>query len=576
VILTFGLLSPDKGIEYVIESMPRVLERHPNAVYVVLGETHPHVKKHSGDSYRAGLAKLADRLGVAASIIFHDRFVDLPELVDFLSVADIYVTPYLNLEQITSGTLAYAMGAGRAVVSTPYRYARELLAEQRGVLVPIRNPTAMADAFNGLFSHPEHLSALGARAGSFARDMLWPSVARRHVESMDRAKTEHARVQRNVNAARTVAAQSTALPPLNLDHLRSMTDATGLLQHAAFSVPRYEDGYCLDDNARALLLMTLLDAAGEHDARVTRPLAARYLAFVRHAFNADLGRFRNFMTFSRIWTEPCGSEDSHGRALWALGARVGQADQPGSESLERELFLAALPAAHRFESPRGCAFSLLGIDAYQRVFNGDRKIAALQRLLARRLVAAYAHHSGQDWRWYEDRVSYDNARLPQALIVSGSRMGDEQTIATGIESLQWLASIQRSEDGHFSPIGSDGFYPRGGDKALFDQQPIEACAMVSACLDALRITKDERWGQEMRRVFGWFRGDNVGRASLYDPTTGGCRDGLHADRVNLNQGAESTLSFLLARTDMARLASVRGVNTRALGAESMERDRAAE
>jgi glycosyltransferase involved in cell wall biosynthesis len=550
VILTFGLLSPDKGIEYVINALPAVARRHPNAVYLVLGATHPHVKERHGEAYRHSLEFLARKLDVQANIIFHDRFVSLRELTDFLSAADIYVTPYLNPEQITSGTLAYAVGAGKAVISTPYRYARELLADDRGVLVPFKDSSAIAAALNGLLDDGKKLCELGERAAAYGRDMVWPSVARRYVESMERAVSEQVSLRRSFFEAKTLATRPVDLPELNMEHLRVMTDDTGVLQHARFSVPHYEDGYCLDDNARALLLMSLVEDSGTEDPASARALTTRYLAFVSHAFNHDLRRFRNFMTYARKWTEDCGSEDSHGRALWALGAVVGRSTEPGRRSLSGSLFHAALQSTASFTSPRGWALTLLGIGEYLRAFQGESSVEALQRLLSERLLSLFKSKGRADWPWCEDSATYDNARLPQALIVSGNSLGNPEMIGTGLRSLAWLADIQRSKEGYFDPIGSNGFYTRSAERARFDQQPLEACAMVSACLEAWRTTREERWTHEMRRAFRWFLGENALQFSLYDPATGSCRDGLHADRPNENQGAESTLSFLLARTEM--------------------------
>ena len=574
VILTFGLLSPDKGIEYVVEALPRIVKHHPNVVYVVVGETHPHVRERSGDSYRRGLALLALRSGVEANLVFHDRFVTLPELVEFLSAADIYVTPYLNPEQITSGTLAYALGAGKAVVSTPYRYSEELLSDGRGILVPARNSAAIGDAIVGLLDDREELAALGERAALYGRDMIWPSVARRYVETLERAIEQHSSERRAAFEAKTLAIRPMELPEYNGQHLSLMTDSTGLLQHAVFSVPRYADGYCLDDNARALLLMALVEDAGTDDPLTTRALASCYLAFVIHAFNEKTGRFRNFMSYDRRWAEDCGSEDSHGRALWALGAVVGRSPDPGRRALCSHLLHSALPAALRFESVRGWAFALLGIDEYLRAFRGDCEVEAARKLLSERLVSRFERHGCADWPWCEDVVTYDNARLPQALVASGSRMGDSEMTKIGLRSLEWLVRIQSSDEGYYRPIGSNGFYPRSADRARFDQQPLEACAMVSACFEAKRLTGDARWEREMRRAFQWFLGQNEIQIPLYDSATGGCRDGLHNDRPNENQGAESTLSFLLARTEMAALES----DSRLQGAGGLEppRLRAAE
>jgi glycosyltransferase involved in cell wall biosynthesis len=550
VILTFGLLSPDKGIEHVIDALPAILERHPDTVYIVLGATHPHVKERHGETYRLMLELRAQRLGVDSSVIFHDRFVSKNELIEFLSAADIYVTPYLNPAQITSGTLAYALGAGKAVISTPYLYARELLVEGRGILVPFGDPQAIGREVVGLLGDDARRRAISERAAAHGRDMAWPAVARRYLRSFERARAEHTAGLRTVFQAKTLAGRPAELPAINLEHVRLMSDGTGVLQHAAFSVPRYDDGYCLDDNARALLLMALIEDAGTDDPMAVRALAGRYLAFVSHAFNQERGRFRNFMSYSRQWLEEYGSEDSHGRALWALGTVVGRSGAPGKQSLGGHLFHAALPAVTTFTSPRAWAFALLGIDEYLRAFQGDSNVQSVRRVLAERLLDLFRRTRTRDWPWFEDRVTYSNARLSQALLVSGARMQHEEMTAAATCSLAWLASIQCSEDGCFVPIGSNGFYTRGARKALYDQQPVEACAMVSACLEAGRVTGEARWVEHGRRAFGWFLGQNHLRQPLYDATTGGCRDGLHADRVNENQGAESTLAFLLALSEM--------------------------
>ncbi len=550
VVLTFGLLSPDKGIENVIEAMPAILARYPDAVYIVLGATHPHVKEQHGETYRLALETRAQKLGVASSMIFHNRFVSQAELAEFLAAAEVYITPYLKPEQITSGTLAYAVGSGKAVISTPYWYATELLAEGRGILVPWRDPAAIAREVIGLFDDPRKAHAMRERAAAYGRGMKWPAVARRYVESFERARSEQADRLRTVFHAKTLATRPAELPELNLGHLRVMTDDTGILQHAVFSVPRYDDGYCIDDNARALLLVTLIEDAGMEDAAPLRTLAARYAAFVSHAFNRERGRFRNFMSYSRRWTEESGSEDSHGRALWALGTVVGRSSDPGKQSLAGDLFHLALPAVSEFTSPRAWAYALLGIDQYLRAFAGDRSVESARLEISERLMTRSADSRAIDWPWFEDSVTYCNARLPQALLLAGARMKNEEMMATAKRALHWLARIQSTEDGYYAPIGSNGFYTRGGAKAAFDQQPVDACAMVSACLDAQRVTEDAAWCEHARRAFGWFLGQNQLQQSLYDPRAGGCRDGLHADRVNENQGAESTLSFLLALLEM--------------------------
>lgn len=550
VLLTFGLLSPDKGIEYVIEALPAIVTRFPKAVFIVLGATHPHVRAQHGESYRLSLEIRAHELGVDENVIFHNRFVSDEELTEFLAAADICITPYLQPDQITSGALAYAVGAGKAVISTPYRYATELLADGRGVLVPWRDPAAIATAVQALLGDDAKRRALGERAGAVGSAMRWPAVAKAYVKSFDRAAAAHAERRRTAFVARTLAERPAGLPDLNLAHLKVMTDGTGVLQHARYTVPRYEDGYCLDDNARALLVTTLVDDVGGAEHASVRALSARYLAFVSHAFNRDTGRFRNFMSYTREWTEAHGSEDSHGRALWALGSVVGRSNTPGTRGLAADLFHAALPAVPGMTSPRAWAYTLLGMNEYLHAFEGDRGIEAVRTELADRLFALYRRTSGHDWPWFEERVTYCNARLSQALVASGARTGDDAMVAAGITSLAWLLDIQRSAQGNFAPIGSNGFLERGKATAAYDQQPVEACSIVSACLEAHRVTGGAEWSEHARRAFNWFLGQNDVHVPLYDASTGGCRDGLHADRANENQGAESTVSFLLALLDM--------------------------
>lgn len=548
VILTFGLLSPDKGIEYVIEAMPAILERHPTAIFVVLGATHPHVKERHGEAYRLELQSRVRRLHLERSVVFHDRFVEDGELAEFLAAADIYITPYLNPQQSTSGTLARAVAAGRAVISTPYWHARELLADGRGLLVPVRDSSAIAQAANELLSDDAARARIGQRAADHARSSSWPNVARSYLRSFEQAL--EGQRQRRILPQSWSLAPPADLPELNLDHLRLLTDDTGLLQHATFDVPRYREGYCLDDNARALLLMTLLEETSSARPKQIRSAAARYLAFVAYAFNHDNGRFRNFMGYERNWLEDTGSEDSHGRAVWALGTVVGRSAEPSRQGLARELFQLALPPLSGFSSPRAWAYSLLGINEYLRPFRGDSGAQALRQTLVEKLHALYRCHATPDWLWFEEFLTYSNARMAQAMITSGEAMGSEEITNVGLRTLEWFAENQLSAEGLFAPVGSNGFQHKGGEKAEFDQQPVEAAAMVSACLDALRVSGDPRWARYGRSAFDWFLGQNHLRLPLYDASTGGCRDGLHQERLNENQGAESTLSFLIALLEL--------------------------
>lgn len=547
VILTFGLLSPDKGVEYVVEALPAILAQHPNTIFVVLGATHPHVKERHGEAYRLDLQSRVRRLELEGNVVFHDRFVEDDELAEFLAAADIYVTPYLNPQQSTSGTLARAVAAGRAVISTPYWHARELLTDGRGLLVPVRDAAAIASAAADLLSNDDARAELGKRARAHARASAWPVVAQSYLQSFELALDGQRRGQghRAWPLARPVD-----LPELNLEHLQVMTDDTGLIQHATFDVPRYREGYCLDDNARALLLMTLLEETSGARVKQSRSFSARYFAFVSFAFNQEKRRFRNFMSYARHWLEDVGSEDSHARAVWALGTVAARSGEPSRQGLARELFQLALPPLPAFTSPRAWAHALLGINEYLRAFPDDAGARTSRQALVDKLCGLYRQHATPDWHWFEDSLTYDNARLSQSLIVSGEAMASEEVASIGLSSLDWLAVAQSSADGYFSPIGSNGFHSKGGVKAQFDQQPLEAAAMVSASLDALRVSGDARWARYGRSAFDWFLGQNHLGMPLYDAATGGCRDGLHRERLNENQGAESTLSFLMALVEV--------------------------
>jgi len=549
VLLSFGLLSANKGIENVIAALPAIVARYPNVVYIILGATHPHVVRNEGETYRLSLQWLAQEKGVEGNVVFYNRFVSLEELVEFIGAADIYITPYLNPAQIVSGTLAYTLGAGKAVVSTPYWYAEEMLAEERGALVPFRDPAALAEQVIDLLDNEAKRHAMRKRAYVYGRAMIWPQVARRYMESFDRARAERRHFIPSGFAAKALDKRPGELPPLKLDHLRRMTDETGMFQHAIFTVPNYREGYTIDDNARALTVSALLEELGSEE---TSDLTSRYFAFVWYAFNTETGRFRNFMSYQRNWLEENGSDDSHGRTLWALGTVLGRSNTPALQSMAGWVFEKALPAILNTTSPRAWAFALIGIHEYLRRFAGDRRVSQVREQLAGRLRQLYQSNRADEWRWYEKSLTYCNAALPHALLMCGQSMPNNAMTEAGLESLGWLADLQRAEEagGHFVPIGSNGFYQSSGARARFDQQPVEAQAMVSACLEAHRITGDKSWYKEARRAFDWFLGRNDLDLPIYDPTTGGCRDGLHPDRPNENQGAESTLAFLQALLEL--------------------------
>jgi glycosyltransferase involved in cell wall biosynthesis len=551
VLLTFGLLSPNKGVEYVLNALPAIVAEFPDVVYIVLGATHPNELSDHGEAYRLSLEILARKNKVEKNVIFFNQFVDLENLKEFIGAADVYITPYLNEAQITSGTLAYTFGAGKAVISTPYWHAAELLAEDRGVLVPFADAPAIAREVIGLLSDDTRRDAMRRNAHRIGREMVWSSVAKIYMRTFEISRLEGTAQAGKSLAIKTLDQKPRELPELKLNHLLRMTDSTGVFQHAVFSVPNFSEGYCTDDNARAFVLAVLMSELGGAAENI-RTLATTSAAFLHHAFDSKTRRFHNHMSFDRRWLDPEGSEDCHGRALWALGIGVGRSPVRTFQMMAGQLFALALPALTSFTSPRAWAFGLIGIHEYLRRLSGDSLVNQTRETLIARLMDLSERNARPDWTWFEQELSYDNAKLAHALILSGRTTGQPAVVERGLECLRWLNELQIAGKGHFRPIGSNGFYRRGGERAHFDQQPIEAQAMVSACLAAYRTTSDFWWYEQAQRAFDWFIGWNDLGLDLYSAENGGCHDGLHVDRVNGNQGAESTLAFLLSLAEMRR------------------------
>ncbi|MGB3906167.1 MAG: glycosyltransferase family 4 protein [Anaerolineae bacterium] len=552
IILTFALLSPEKGIEYAIEALADLVEEFPDLLYIVLGATHPEVKRRHGEEYRVSLEALVKSKGLGAHVTFHNRFVELEELVRFLGTADVYVTPYLVREQIVSGTLAYAVACGKAIISTPYWYAEELLAEGRGRLVPFRDSAALAEQMIELLGDERLRNRLRKKAYQFGRQIVWGEVAALYAEACERAVIEYG-TQVRAKIVREPTVERPALPEINLNHLRTLTDDTGVLQHAIFATPDRYHGYCTDDNARALL-MTVENWRLFRDDSIL-PLMQVYLAFLNHSLDRETDLVRNFMSYDRRWLEEVGSEDSHGRTLWALGSLVASAPNDAILAFAVRVFKEALHSCTQLTSPRAWAFSILGCLAFLRRFRGDREVRELVDGLSSRLLELFVTHSVEDWPWCEDVVTYDNARLPQALIAYHRSFEDEKMLRQGMSSLQWLLDVQTDAvHGHLSLIGNGGWFTRGGKKARFDQQPLDATALIDACHEALLATDDTRWRRAMEQCFAWFLASNDLQESLYDFTTGGCHDGLHPTGISQNQGAESTICWLLALHCMYEIA----------------------
>jgi glycosyltransferase involved in cell wall biosynthesis len=554
VLLTFGLLSPNKGIETMLQALPEVIKKHPDVTCIILGATHPHILKSQGEEYRISLQQLVLKLNISDHVIFQNRFVELKELCEFLGTADIYISPYPEEAQITSGTLAYAMGTGKAVISTPYWYATEMLAEGRGRIVPFNDPGAMAKQIIDLLDNDTTRHMIRKKAYTFCREAIWKEVARKYLEVFSAVRIERARHPRprHTYVENIKSITKFELPELKLDHLKTMTDDTGILQHATHTIPNRAHGYCTDDNARALMVAAMGQKYLATDNKFFDSLTNQYLSFLLYAFNDETGRFRNFMSFSRQWLEDLGSEDSHGRALWGLGKAVAVLDNPGHLTLTTTLFNRALKAAEHFISPRAIAFTLVGMHAYLSKFSGDSEVRRIREFLANKLFKQFKKNSKKDWPWVEDTLTYANGKLPHALLLCGQWLQRKDMTDMGLRSLKWLLTIQ-TEEGHFVPIGSNGWYKKNGPRNRFDQQPIESNSMIEACVEAFNFTRDKAWISSAVMCFNWFLGQNDLNTPLYDAKTGGCRDGLEADGINQNEGAESTLAWLLSLMTLQKL-----------------------
>ena len=553
VLLTFGLLSPSKGLEYAIEAMAEVVKEVPNALYIILGATHPEVKRVHGEQYRLSLEKLVRKLGLTKNVAFYNQYVTLEKLIQFLVATDIYITPYISQEQAVSGTLAYAIACGKAIISTPYWYAQEMLADGRGMLVPPRDSKALAAAIVELLLDEEKRNSMRKQAYQFGRQMIWKEVARKYAFAFDNARQNYC-AQILTLPQEIAVTESSSLPEVNLKHLRNLTDDTGLFQHALYFVPDRRYGYCTDDNARALI--AVLQNWRLHKDESTLGLIKTYLSFIHHALEAGKGRLLNFLSYQRQWLEEVGSEDCHGRGLWALGYAVANPPNQAVLSLASHLFRQAVGAPLTFSSPRAWAFSILGALYYLKHFGGDTEARNLVEQLSSRLFGKYKENAEPGWFWFEDIVTYDNARLPQALIAAGKYLDNEEMLEAGLQAREWLISIQTDpEHGYLSLVGNQGWYRKGGEKARFDQQPLDAAALVDACYGAYLATGEYRWIIAMDWSFNWFFGNNSAHQVLYDFSSGGCYDGLEPGGVNRNQGGESTVSMLMALQQMHLVAN---------------------
>ena len=540
VLLTFGLLSKNKSIEVVINALPEVVKNHPDTIYIILGATHPHVVKHEGEDYRLMLIRLVNKLNLVNNVIFVNRFVSNDELFSYLELCDIYVIPYLGEKQISSGTLIYTMAAAKPIISTPFWYAREMLADERGLLFDFKNSVQLAERINELLDNEVKRKAIAQNAFTLAKECYWPMIGKQYYELVDRMIVEEN--IRALSEPAPVIESKFVLPHIKLDHLRVLTDYTGILQHAKYNVPDRNHGYCTDDNARALLLSVMLQNEIQDVDELNR-LTSIYLSFIDYAYNPETGKFRNFMNYERGWLDREGSEDSIGRTAWALGFTSAYTNVCNFYHHSNHLFEKVLKQIDLLNHPRALSYATLGLSHHAKVHG---ETAVIERLgsCTKKLYMLFDKTIDEEWLWFDEKVSYANSRIPHAMIHAGIYLKDEKLIHRGLKVLDWLIAKQFSNE-VFSPVGNDGWLTPQG-KAAFDQQPLEANGMIDACLQAEMYVKDGTYADYALKAFYWFTGENDCAQPVYDFATGGCRDGLHPGGVNLNQGAESTISWLMS------------------------------
>ena len=543
VMMTFGLLSPGKGIENVVTALPEIVSRYPDTIYCIVGATHPNLFERDGEAYRDRLKQQIADLGMTSHVRWFDAFFDRDDLLDLIEAADIYVTPYPGAGQSTSGTLSYAVALGKAVVSTPYIHACELLDDDHGVLVPFNDGHAIAVAVNRLLGDPQGLHALQRRAYLRGRQMLWSTFAERSMDLIRDARVADVATQHE-------RAEAMAKTPLGFEGIRSFSDNTGMFQHSSYAIPDRNHGYCIDDNARALMLMHYVPRYQQFEAD---RLALTYAAFVNHAWNADAGHFRNFMGYDRRWLEEVGSEDSNGRTLWALGCTIADARNDGLRDWAISLFKRSAKYALRFDSPRALAFAALAALKMLEADPRDSVSLAIIDRAGNQLGAILAGTRRPDWTWFEIVLAYDNCRLPEALLRMGHALDKPEYIACGLETLEWIMEQQKVDNGHFRPVGSDSFNRDHSAALPFDQQPVEAWAAIDACDAAFQATGDRKWLSIAHEAYNWFFGNNDRGVSLADAERGICHDGVTSQGVNANQGAESILALHLASASLFRL-----------------------
>jgi len=535
ILCSFGLMNPGKGYEYVIEALPEIVKRFPKLLYLIIGETHPVVRMNEGEEYRNSLQKRVKELGLSKNVKFYNKYVTLEEIVKYLKASDLYICSSTNPEQITSGTLVYAMGCGRAVVSTPFLHAKEYVTPERGILTKFEDSKSISDAVIKILSSNELKKSMERNAYAFTRSMTWPNVALSYMKLFDRYTKISDRHEKK-------------LPKIRFSHLMNLTDDFGIIQFAKYTTPDKRFGYCLDDNARALTAACMY-----YDISKSRPklkLIRTYLDFIKYVFQGN-GKFINFVDYNKKLNGKEISEDSFGRTMKALGYLTSMENIPdGMKSEAEDMIKKSSDKSLRLVSPRAISFSIIGLYHYNKTRPSDGNLDLIRKL-ADRLVESYNSSSSDEWQWFEGYMTYSNSRLPESLFCAYLATEDKKYLDIGKKTLDFLISVTFEED-VFEPIGQNGWYSRNGKKARFDQQPVDTASMVQTLLLAKSATGNEEYMNKAMDAFHWFLGKNVLNQMVYNEFTGGCHDGLGHASVNLNQGAESTISYIIARLSLAQ------------------------
>ena len=537
LLCTFGLLGRSKGIETVLHALPEVVQKFPDIVYVILGKTHPNVKREAGEEYREFLESLVEKYGLQNNVQFINEFLNEEDLENYLLNVDLYITPYLNEAQITSGTLAYAVGSGSCIVSTPYWHARELLAGGRGELFNFGDSKALSAILISLLSNPRKMNSMRVKAFTYGKKMYWKNIGETYFQLLDKVINEPAFL---------IPANHYSIPvitePISMDHIERMTDAIGMIEHASFSVPDLKEGYSLDDNTRALL-MVMMHYNIEKDKNLLK-LADTYLRFIK-LMQMDDGFFHNDYDFKQRFMDEKGSEDSFGRTIWAMGYLIQHAPNDAYFQFASNIFYRALPHFEKIISIRAIANIIIGLSHFLTRYPDHESIRQILIKLTKKITDQYNAEKEPDWDWFEPILSYDNAILPLALwnAFAITHYRDILTVAKNTTS---FLEKQTMNGGHISIVGSSGWQRKGEAKSIEGQQPINAMALVMMYGKAYELTKDENYFQKMYLSFSWFTGNNDLFIPLFDEETKGCCDGLEKTGINRNQGAESTLSYYLA------------------------------